>query len=121
MSNTLQNLVATSFKYSNSGLGVLTAEQAYNHARTIGYRLIVISSFKDNVFFFSDNHLFGYTVLPKHYVPCTGDFPTSVVPRESLLDGKIDTIKKYIEVFHTGQRQITSIEELAEFIDSKNI
>ena len=120
MTTTLRDLVATSFKYGKSGKGVLTTEQAYSRSILNNRSMVTISSYEDNVFFFSDDHIFGYKVLSDNFVPCSGGFPTNVSPRESVPDGKVDTIEKFIAIFHEGQRQITTIEELAEFIDSKN-
>lgn len=119
MTNTLQKLVATSFQFGKSGSGVLTTEQAYSRAMSKHFSLVTISSNKRNVFFFSDDHIFGYKVLPDDFVPCTGSFPTSVTPREDFPDGKIDTIEKYIELFHKGERQIKTVEELVALIDNK--
>ena len=38
--------------------------------------------------------------LGKDWVPCTYRFPQTVCPREGLEDGVVDTIEKYIQVFH---------------------
>ena len=119
MSNTLRDLVATSYQFGKSGLGVLTTEQAYSRALGKWGSLVTIHSQRDNVFFFSDDHIFGYKVLPSSFVACTGTFPTTAVARECIPDGKIDTIEKYIEVYHKGERQIKTIEELVEFIDNE--
>lgn len=118
MSNTLRDLVATSFQYGKSGKGVLTSQEAYIRALGKHRSVISISSLEDNVFFFSDDHIFGYKVMPKTFVPGTTQFPMSVAPRECVPDGIISTIEQYIEVFHKGQRQITSIEELAVYLDN---
>lgn len=119
MSNTLQKLIATSFKHGKNGKGVITSEEAATRAlRT--QTIVCISSMQDKVFFLTDDHCFGYSVLPKHYVPGTIMFPMNVTPRPGVEDGLIDTVEKYITVFENDHRQINTIEELVELIDSKN-
>jgi hypothetical protein len=44
--------------------------------------------------------------IEKEYVPCSGTIPMRVVPRPSLPDGLVDTIEKYIMIFHTGETEI---------------
>lgn len=117
MSKTLQLLVASSFKNGKSGLGVLTTEQAQSRYYDNGRDLVTISSLKHNVFFFSDDHIFGYKILPESFVPCSGGFPVMVKPCTNVPNGAIDTLEKYIDYFHKNKRQITTIEELANFID----
>lgn len=118
MSNTLRDLVASSFKHGKEGLGVLDDHQALQYFAAHGERsLVTIGSHKHNVFFFSDDHHFGYGVLPDDFVACTGGFPTKCEPRESIPNGVVDTLEKYIALFHEGERQITSIEELVELLD----
>ena len=118
MSKTLRDLVATSFKHGKEGLGVLNDHQALQYFANHGERsLVTISSHKHNVFFFSDDHCFGYGVLPDDFVACTGRFPTKCEPRESIPNGIVDTLEKYIALYHVGERQITTIEELVELLD----
>lgn len=121
MSDTLKRLVATCYRfkrYAAMNQGVLNSEEALQQALETK-RLIIHSSVDEKIFFFSDNHCFGYEVLPSHFVPCTAVFPLQVWPRDSLPDGWIRTIEQYIEVFCSGERQITSIEELVEYLDKE--
>lgn len=97
--------------------GVLTSKEASDRAFKIG-TLITISSLKHKVFFFSDDHCFGYESLPKDFVPCTSSLPQFVVPRDKLPSGAIRNTEDFIKIFHDGDRQITSLKELSEFLNS---
>lgn len=97
--------------------GVLTTEQALTKAYA-HKQIIVISSKERNMFFFTDKHSFGYLVLPTDFVPKSAGFPMTVVSRPSLPDGQVDTIEKFLQVFHNGQEQIHSNEELVEYLNS---
>lgn len=118
MSKTLQNLVSTCFKYGKQTQGVITTEQALvrsHHSKT----LVTCVSQKHGVYFFTDNHCFGYPYLPNDFVPCTSSFPMKVAPREGLEDGWIQTIEQYIAVFHYDEKQISTLEELVALIDGE--
>jgi hypothetical protein len=70
-----------------------------------------------NMFFFTDNHCFGNGQLPSGWVPCSQSFPLMVTPREGLEDGVIDTIEKFVSVFESDAKQITSMDELLEILN----
>lgn len=97
--------------------GVLTSKEAMQRthdART----LISFSAINHKVFFFSDDHCFGSGKLPKWFVPSTSTLPMHVVPRPSLPDGWIKNTEDYIKIFYQDYRQITSMEELVEFLNT---
>lgn len=98
-------------------LGVLTNAQAKERAEQIG-TVVLIGSSKRNVFFFSDNHIFGYPLLPKDFVPATMTFPMRVVEREEVPDGWITTIEQLIAVFEKDSTQLNSIDELVEHLNT---
>lgn len=117
-----QLLTASAFsQWVKEYKGVLTSAEAFEHARAPRGRLTVIRSLKANKFFFSDDHCFGVHVLPEHFVPCTMEFPRRIVPREGLEDGWVDTIEKYIRIFQKDCEQITSIEELVDFLNQAEV
>jgi hypothetical protein len=112
------NLVATCFSHGQSGFGVITKDHAVERAK-VTKTIVSFSSIKRRVFFFSDNHCFGYNHLPNDFVPCTSAFPIQVVPRDGLEDGWIRTIEQYVNVFHKHDKQINTIEELVSLIDQE--
>ena len=110
-------LVSSSpFAERNGVKGILTSAEALARAKRTK-TVVVISSFEEKKFFFSDDHCFGVRVLPEHWVPSTSVFPMSVKPRPGLEDGIIDTIEKYISVFEKGREQINSIDELIDVLN----
>lgn len=65
----------------------------------------------DTTFFFSTDHLQRFESatgkqIEKEYVPCSGTLPMHVVPRPSLPDGIVDTIEKYLMIFHKDETEI---------------
>lgn len=107
---------ASPFVERNGVKGILTSEEAFVRAKRTK-TVVVISSFEEKKFFFSDDHCFGVRVLPGHWVPSTSVFPMSVTPRPGLEDGIIDTIEKYISVFEKEREQINSIDELIDVLN----
>lgn len=108
-------LQSVGFKGKYVAEGVLSREEAKSRAQRTG-TVIIISSMKDKTFFYSDDHCFGYKVLPDNFVPCTTSLPMSVVAREGLEDGIIDTLEKYESVFCDGYTRIESLEQLALYV-----
>lgn len=91
--------------------GVLSfrkAKERLARKRTV----ITICSEKDNMYFFTEDHSFGIGVLPRHWVPCTAQLPMNVFPRPGLESGLVDTIEKYMIIFHRHHRCIYSIDDL---------
>lgn len=98
--------------------GVLTSEEAFSRAEQ--EKCIVVISDND-YFFFSDDHCFGVNVLDEtQWCPCTSNFPMYVAPREGLEDGYIDTVAKYIKVLCKDMKQITSIGDLVDLLNTRN-
>lgn len=72
--------------------------------------------------FFSDDHCFGYGVLPEQWVPCTTYLPLSCVPRPSLPGGVIRTVEDYVSVFHDPETLvIETLEELMNYVNNQEI
>lgn len=72
------------------------------------------------VVFFSDDHSFGYGVLPKEWVPCTSYLPFACVPRPGLPDGVVRTVEDYITVFHDPETLvIETMEELVDYVNNQ--
>jgi hypothetical protein len=96
--------------------GVLTTEEATKRYKAT-QTLVIISSYKERKFFFSDNHIFGYPTLPKDWVPHTIVLPQTIEPRPSVPNGKVDTIEKYVSVFYRDGTQLNSIDELVDILN----
>lgn len=72
--------------------------------------------------FFSDDHCFGYNVLPKEWVPGTSYLPFTCVPRPGLPDGVVRTVEDYITVFHDPETLvIETMEELVDYVNSQTV
>ena len=77
----------------------------------------VITNVETQDFFFTDDYCLGVDYLPDVWVPCTTQLPTHVVPRENLPDGVVDTLDKYILIFHPEGRLIESVDELIDLLN----
>jgi hypothetical protein len=97
--------------------GVLSSAEALERSYRTG-TIVIISSSKRNVFFLSDDHIFGYPLLPDDFVSSTMKFPMRVVARPEVPDGWVNSVEKLIDVFESGRTQINSIEELVEYLNS---
>lgn len=118
---TKEQLLSNSYMAKNKrtkGLsiqGVLTSEEQELLAKedkpfqTIG---------NSKVFFFTDDYCMGLGLLPIEFVSSSTKCPTIVSARESLSDGIVDTVEKYISVFESTRKQITTIDELVEYVNS---
>lgn len=73
-----------------------------------------------NVFFFIDDYTFGTRVLPKCFVPSSTQIPMHVKERECLPDGWVDSIEKFMKIFCSNEKQLSSIEELVEFLNTSD-
>lgn len=94
--------------------GVLSKKEAGEHfCRSV----TVITNVDTQDFFFTDDYCLGVGYLPDDWVPCTTQLPTHVVPRENLPDGVVDTLDKYILVFHPEGRLIESVDELIDLLN----
>lgn len=115
---TKDQLLQSSVRMRNGiARGLLTSEEAFSRAKD-SYDIITVSG--NGVFFFADHHTFGVGVLSEdEWCPCTASFPNMVVPRKHISDGMITTIDQYIYCYHRNDRQINSIEELVEFVNTQ--
>lgn len=79
-----------------------------------------LTAISDNeVFFYTDDYTYGTKVLPKEFCHGLHGFPSHAAPREGLEDGVIDSAEKMTLVYFHDQRQITSVEELVEYVNAK--
>lgn len=85
---------------------LLTLKEATKHARTTE-RTTYIYSATDKVIFFTDDHLFGYPLLPKHYVSSSGG---PVVPDEYA------SFEEFLATHYKDAKLIESIEELIKLL-----
>lgn len=98
--------------------GVLSLAEANQRINNIG-RLTTMTSSEDNVVFITDDHCFGYSVLPKHYVPVSACMPLQIVVREELPSGLVTSAEEYLTIFNKENRYIDNIEELVDFLNGE--
>lgn len=94
--------------------GVLSKKETEEHFKG---SVDVITNVDTQDFFFTDDYCLGVDYLPDTWVPSTTRLPLRVVPRETLSDGVIDTLDKYILVFHPEGRLIESVDELIDLLN----
>ena len=94
--------------------GVLSKKETEEHFKG---SFDVITNVNTQDFFFTDDYCLGVNYLPDDWVPSTTGLPLRVVPRETLPDGVVDTLDKYILVFHPEGRLIESVDELIELLN----
>lgn len=97
---------------------VLTIEEVAQREKTIVEHTFVGED--QNVMFFSDNHLFGYPVLPSNCVPTTISLPYKIAPREGFEAGVVtaDTFVQFTRQCSPGVRIIESLDELVDYLNS---
>ena len=97
-----------------SKLGVLTTGQAKEQMMQL-QRITTISMYTESgeTWFFTDDHCFGVNLLPSSFVPCSASLPMKITPREGFESGVIDTLEKYVSIFHKG-KQLTNIDEVVD-------
>ena len=66
---------------------------------------------KREEYFFSTDHCQGVKgrsegTYPEGFVPCTFTLPMSVVPRPSLLSGRVETVADLINIFFSDAKEI---------------
>jgi hypothetical protein len=78
-------------------------------------RITIICNMERKEFFFSTDHCQlarNGAILPEgdldSWVPVSGELPIQVVPRPSLPDGEVDTLEKYLMIFHEGEKEIAN-------------
>lgn len=80
-----------------------------------GGRLTTIAN--QEVVFFADDHMYGYKVLPRDFVPCTQGIPTQSMDRMSWLNTGTEIYNDFYK--SRGLRLITSIQELVDYVNSR--
>jgi hypothetical protein len=105
-------------KQGRKGSQIMTSKEAQEHAISTG-SITTISSRKHNVFFFTDNDIFGYTVIPSDFVSSTTSIPLRVVGMPGVEDGYIRTVEQYIAVFESDKTQLTTIDALVDLLNSE--
>ena len=71
------------------------------------------------VAFFTNDHCFGYDVLPDDFTSCTSVVPQTVVPRKGLESGVITNIDEYVAVYYDDCRIIESTQELVDYLNNE--
>lgn len=97
--------------------GVLSKKEA---GEDFDGTIIVITNVDTQDFFFTDDYCLGVDYLPDDWVPSTTSLPTRVTKRDILPDGIIDTVDKYISIFHNDGRLIETVEELIDILNKKD-
>lgn len=97
--------------------GVLSKKEAGEH---FNGQITVITNVDTRDFFFTDDYCLGVDYLPDDWVPSTTHLPCRVVPREILPDGVVDTLDKYILIFHNDGRLIETVEELIDTLNKRD-
>ena len=99
--------------------GVLTSEEAqFKLDNTQSCSVMVISTLE--IFFFTDDYCLGIGVLPKEFVSSSTQIPHRVKERPSLPDGQVKNVEDYINIYERYRLQITSIDELIEFLNQND-
>lgn len=97
---------------------VLTTEEVSERKGTVVSHVFVGED--QNVMFYSDNHMFGYPILPSQCVPCTVTIPRSIAPRPTFEDGWImnaaDEVR-FNQYCNPKLRVLQSMEELVEYLN----
>lgn len=78
--------------------------------------LVAVSN--GEVFFLTDDASFGYGVLPESFRGMSMRMPSRVAPRPSVPDGWMETAEQFISVFYAGERQLSSLIELLEYVNA---
>lgn len=103
--------------------GVLTTEeqeQLMSHIKESNYANHgEIRSFGDDkVFWFTDDPNMGVGILPKNFRLCYMICPHRLYTGDSPTDGLVQNTQDYIKVYRDGMRQINTIDELVEYLNT---
>lgn len=100
---------------------VLTKAEAQNRANNMPRQSTFISvvNRSKGVAFFTNDHCFGYDVLPDDFTSCTSVVPQTVVPRKGLESGVITNIDEYVAVYYDDCRIIESTQELVDYLNNE--
>lgn len=93
--------------------GVLTTEEA-SHQLAEHLTIITLSCSKTGVFFYTDYKKFAYHLLPDTFVVTERRIPHGIEK-----DRVIETVQRYVDTFHKNQQQITSVEQLALYLNDQ--
>lgn len=106
-------------KFPSSGGSRIISSAVTERNRLYGgkKRFTIITSQSDNVAFFTNDHCFGYKVLPKHFVPTSFSLPMQIAPRPGYEDGMVYSIKDFLDVF---AKDVTILETIEELVDHLN-
>lgn len=105
-------------KFPAAGGSHLVSSAATEIQRRYGMtRFTIIKSSADKVAFFTDDHCYGYKVLPKHFVPTSFSLPMRVAPRPGFKDGMVYSIRDFLDVFAKDVTILDTIEELVDHLN----
>ena len=109
-------MVRTAYFPHDEYHGVLSfklAKERLAKKRTV----ITICSEEDDVYFFTEDRDFGIGIIPRHWVSTTTQLPIYVAPRPGLESGLVDTIEKYMLIFHSKHKRILTLDELLDHLN----
>ena len=113
-------------KHFGNTKGIITKEEARLRAAKLGYVNFAAEMLYDEkqersigVGFFLDDYCFGVGILPNRFVPGSTTLPLRITPRQEFPDGRIRNVDEYLAFFHKGQQLIESVDELVEYLNTR--
>ena len=101
----------------NDGIkGIITSEEAFRRSNQTK-NLIVYTSDRDKIFFFSDSTKICQAMLPPHISINIMHFPRYGLVSPDVRNGFINTIKKFIIVFFYDYHQLKTMHELLQYLN----
>lgn len=97
---------------------VLTTEEAKARLRS---SIQTHQSRMHKVFFFTDHYTMGVTIpewREKHLTASSTGMPWKITPREGFEDGYVHTLEGLIQLSYSDYKQITTVEELLDFLNT---
>jgi len=71
-------------------------------------------------FFLTDDHSYGYKVLPPDWVGCSMSLPMRVPARPEVPSGVIETAAQLVAVFASDMRQLNTVDELVAYLNEES-
>jgi hypothetical protein len=98
--------------------GLLTQKKAQEFANTT-MKVIVFTSLKHKLAFFSDDVLFGKGTLPSEFTSAIYRLPFTIEPREGFEDGMVKNIDELAKLYLWRYEIIQSVEDLVTELNKK--
>ena len=96
--------------------GIITSDEAFRRSNQTK-NLVVYTSDRDKVFFFSDSTKICQSTLPPHISISILHFPRYGLVSPNVRNGFINTIKKFIIVFFYDYHQLKTMHELLQYLN----